>query len=178
MPLAENIVLVLQAFQVAFLLLHDWTPFGRLNDVRALRRTDSLRKIAVATAINTVPFAVGLIFSVQHAHDRRWPHWVRTYLWISYGLLFIGELQAWWIPYLGKPQPTRAAHYRELFGNTHAFLPARNGITPNTLHTVLHATTLLTLIALSGCNRRATNILRKDTVNGDATRRSFGRAQL
>ena len=70
------------------------------------------------------------------------------YLCISYGLLFIGELQAWWIPYFGKPQPTRAARYGELFGNTHSFLPARNGIVPNTLHTVLHATTLLTLIAL------------------------------
>ncbi len=148
MPLAEKLVLTLEVFQVAFLLLHDWVPLGSFTDLRALRRTDSLQKIALATVISAVPFVLGLIFSIQHAHDPRWPLWVRRYLWISYGLLVIGELQAWWIPYVGKPQPTRAARYRELFGNTHAFLPARNGIMPNTLHVVLHGTTLLTLIAL------------------------------
>jgi excisionase family DNA binding protein len=47
-----------------------------------------------------------------------------TWLWISYGLLFIGELTAWWIPYLFHSQPERAARYQAMFGATHAFLPA------------------------------------------------------
>ena len=43
----------------------------------------------------------------------------------------------------------RAARYRALFGGTHAFLPGRNGIVPNTLHVALHAATLATLPALA-----------------------------
>ena len=148
MPLAEGIVLSLETFQVAFLLLHDWVPLGRFSDIRALRRLEPMRKIVLATTLSSLPFVLGLVFSAIHAHDPRWPRWVRLYLWISYGWLFIGELEAWWVPYLLKPQPAKAERYQGLFGNTHAFLPARNGITPNTLHVILHATTLLTLIAL------------------------------
>ena len=123
-------MLTLELFQVAFLLLHDWVPLGRFSDIRALRRTDSMQKITLATVISSIPFVLGLVFSVQHVHNPRWPGWIRRYLWISYGLLFLGELQAWWIPYFGKPQPARAARCRKLFSNTQAFLPTRNGITP------------------------------------------------
>ena len=35
-----------------------------------------------------------------------------------------------------------------MFGRTHAFLPERIGIRPNTLHVILHAATLTTLILL------------------------------
>jgi hypothetical protein len=36
-----------------------------------------------------------------------------------------------------------------MFGNTHAFLPARNGVRPNTLHVILHASTLAMLVLLA-----------------------------
>ena len=71
-----------------------------------------------------------------------------TWLWISYGLLFIGELTAWWIPYLFHSQPERAARYQAMFGATHGFLPERNGIRPNTLHVILHIMTLTALVLL------------------------------
>lgn len=35
-----------------------------------------------------------------------------------------------------------------MFGNTHAFLPARNGIRPNTLHVILHLATLASVVIL------------------------------
>jgi hypothetical protein len=35
-----------------------------------------------------------------------------------------------------------------MFGTTHAFLPERNGIRPNTLHIILHMATLITLVLL------------------------------
>ena len=74
MPFAENIVLGLQILHVAFLLLHDWVPLGRFSDIGALRRTDSVQKIALSTAMSSIPFILGLIFSAKHAHDPRWPH--------------------------------------------------------------------------------------------------------
>jgi hypothetical protein len=35
-----------------------------------------------------------------------------------------------------------------MFGATHAFLPERNGVRPNTLHVILHLMTLTTLVVL------------------------------
>jgi dihydrodipicolinate synthase/N-acetylneuraminate lyase len=80
---------------------------------------------------------------------RTYPSWLFWWLWISYILLFIGELQAWWVQYFLAPDAVRAARYQVMFGNTHAFLPARNGIRPNTLHVILHAATLAILIVLA-----------------------------
>ena len=62
--------------------------------------------------------------------------------------MFAGELRAWWIPYLVTNEPVRAERYRKMFANTHSFLPPRNGIVPNTLHVILHAATLVMLLAV------------------------------
>jgi hypothetical protein len=67
---------------------------------------------------------------------------------VSYTLLFLGQIRAWWIPYLLRPEPTRAARYQIMFGNTHSFLPSRNGMVPNTAHILLHLATAATLIFL------------------------------
>jgi hypothetical protein len=128
-------------------LLHDWIPLGPLNDLRAVRAENSRRGLVIATLISTLPFAFGLAASI-HYRGRMYPEWLLIYLCVSYALLFLGELQAWWIPYLFVPQPARAARYEKMFGGTLSFLPARNGITPNALHVILHAATLATLVLL------------------------------
>jgi hypothetical protein len=145
---ARELLLALQALQVAILALHDWVPLGRLNDVRAIRAQSKLMHLFSVTAVQTLPFVVGLIASAALWHRQPYPDWLHAWLWVSYGLLFIGEVQAWWIPYLIRPQPQRAARYQKMFGSTHAVLPARNGLTPNTMHLILHIATLATLIAL------------------------------
>jgi hypothetical protein len=38
---AMVLLIILQAFHVGFLWLHDWIPLGRLNDVTAVQRQDS-----------------------------------------------------------------------------------------------------------------------------------------
>ena len=99
------------------------------------------------TVIQSLPFTIGLFESVAFARTGH-PHWVWSWLWISYGILFAGEVRAWWWPYLIRPEPERALRYRGMFGNTSAFLPERHGMVPNTLHVVLHAATAATLIML------------------------------
>jgi hypothetical protein len=140
----EIILVVLEAFQVIFLWVHDWIPLGRLNDVAAVRSQDSLRRLIVVTLIQSLPFTVGLAFSILY-FGRSYPHWLYDWIWISYGLLFIGQIRAWWIPYLIHAEPERAARYRVMFGNTHSFLPERNGLVPNTAHILLHLATAATL---------------------------------
>lgn len=141
-------LLLLEAFQVAFLWIHDWVPLGRLNDVAAARRQDGTSRLVAITLIQSVPYTLGLGFTA-HFLGGHWPGWVRNWLWISYGLLLVGQLRAWWVPYLLQPDPVRAERYRILFGRTHTFLPVRNGMVPNTAHILLHVATLATLIVLA-----------------------------
>jgi hypothetical protein len=143
----ETVLLALQAFQVAFLWLHDWIPLGRLNDVAAVRREDSLRRLITVTLVQSVPWSFGLAASLVYL-GRPYPAWLVDWLWGSYGVLFAGQLRAWWVPYLIRPEPRRAARYRRMFGNTHSFLPERNGTVPNTAHILLHLATAGTLLLL------------------------------
>jgi hypothetical protein len=143
-----NAVLVgLQAFQVFFLWVHDWIPLGRLNDVAAVRGQDTFWRLVRVTLIQSVPFTIGLFFSVRHFRGP-WPGWLTYWLWISYGILLAGQVRAWWVPYLLKPDPPRAKRFEKMFGNTHSFLPRRNGMVPNTAHILLHLATAATLAAL------------------------------
>jgi hypothetical protein len=143
----EQILLTLQAFQVLFLWFHDWIPLGRLNDVTAVRRHDTLARLVLVTLIQSVPFTIGLVYSARY-FGQPYPGWLDKWLWISYGVLFVGQMRAWWVPYLLKPEPARAERYRKMFGNTHSFLPRRNGIAPNTAHILLHLATAGTLLCL------------------------------
>ena len=141
-------LLGLQVFQVAFLLLHDWLPMPPLNNIAAQRATDPFRKRIVVLALNALPFVALLWGTINALQHHATSGALLVWLWVGYGLLFVGELNAWWIPYLLRPDPERAARYAQLFEGTHAFLRKRNGIRPNTLHVVLHMSTLLTLIVL------------------------------
>ena len=137
----------LQAFQVAVLWLHDWLPLPPLNDVAAVQAADGRARLLRVTVVQSLPFTVGLLGSLAALEGHR-PGWLGAWLWVSYGLLFAGELRAWWLPYLLREEPERAARYRALFGATHAFLPVRRGLVPNTLHVALHAATAATLALL------------------------------
>jgi len=144
----HSVLLALQCFHVLFLALHDWIPLGTLNDVNAVRATIPPRKLVTGTLISLVPFTIGLGASAVF-FGKAYPAWLFWWLWISYGLLFFGELKAWWIPYFFRSEPERAARYTSMFDGTHAFLPVRNGIRVNTLHAVLHVMTLITLVVLA-----------------------------
>jgi hypothetical protein len=144
---AEIALAALQIFQVIFLWAHDWISLGRLNDVRAVRNADSTLRLVLVTFIQSAPFTVGLIFSlINFGHI--YPHWLFSWLWISYGLLLLGQIRAWWIPYLVRREPERIARYQVMFGATHSFLPKRNGLVPNTAHILLNLATIATLVFL------------------------------
>ena len=148
MPAGVTAALIgLQASQVAILWTHDLVPLWPLNDTKAVRRSDTMGRLVRVTLIQSVPYTVGLVGSILNL-GCPWAGWLLPWLWISYGLLFAGELRAWWWPYLVRPEPARAARYRAMFGRTHAFLAERKGITPHTLHVVLHACTAATLVLL------------------------------
>ena len=146
MTAVDRVLLGLQAFHVAFLALHDFIPLGGWSDPAAAQRANGFARLVISTALSTAPFAFGLAESVRHAGG--YPGWLVRWLWWSYGLLFARELRAWWIPYLFGARQSLIDRYEVMFGRTAAFLPRRRGIQPNTLHVLLHAVTVLTLLAL------------------------------
>jgi hypothetical protein len=143
----EITFLALQTLVVTFLLFHDWIPLGRLNNLAAIRGQDTLLRRVFVTLLAAVPAAICLFLSVRH-FGRSYPDWLETWLWITYGVFIAGMLRAWWIPYLVLPDAERAARYQIIFAGTHSFLPRRNGIAPDTLHTLFHLVTLATLVVL------------------------------
>lgn len=145
---AMTALLVLQAFHVLFLALHDWVPLGRFSNVKAVREANPRGKLLKASLISTTPFAFALAASL-HYWDKRFPGWLMTYLWVSYIFLFVGELQAWWFPYFFGSKPERSERYQAMFGGTYSFLPPRHGIVPNTLHVILHVSTVALFAVLA-----------------------------
>jgi hypothetical protein len=143
----ETVLVGLQGFQVVFLWIHDWIPLGRLNDVVAVRSQDTLQRLVMVTLVQSVPWTLGFYFSLKY-FGHSYPYWLDWWLWISYALLLIGQVRAWWVPYLFRADPQRAGRYRVMFGNTHTFLPVRNGLVPNTAHILLHVCTAATLVVL------------------------------
>jgi hypothetical protein len=141
----EVVFLTLQGIVVLFLLLHDWIPLGRLNNLDAIRGRDSLGHRVYVTLLPLVPAAVCLYLSAER-FGQRYPMYVEWWLWVTYGTFVLGMLRAWWLPYLVLPDAKRAERYQAIFAGTHTFLPQRNGIAPDTLHTVFHAVVLVTLI--------------------------------
>ncbi len=143
----EITFLALQAVVVLFLLFHDWVRLGRLNNLAAIRNQDTLQHRVFVTLLPGVPAAIGLFFSAKY-FGQSYPHWLEMLLWVTYGVLLLRMLRAWWIPYLVLPDKERAARYQIIFANTHTFLPRRNGMAPDTLHTLFHLVTMATVLAL------------------------------
>lgn len=137
-----------QLYVVLFIALHDWIPLGRLSNLAGVRSADTTARLLRVTALSTLPYAIGLGGSVYYASSR-FPDWLMWLLWISYGAGVYGMLRAWWVPYLLVPDPVRAARYQQRFRDTHAFLPMRNGIRPDTLHVSFHALFLTSLVLLA-----------------------------
>jgi hypothetical protein len=142
-----DVFLACQLFVVLFIALHDWIPLGGLNNLKGVRSTDSKGKLMVVTALSTLPFAIGLVESAYYA-STRFPTWLVWLLWITYGGAMYGLLRAWYVPYLLVEEPARVTRYKKMFSRTHAFLPIRNGIAPNTLHVIFHAVLIATVILL------------------------------
>jgi hypothetical protein len=112
-----------------------------------VHKEDSLQRLATVTLVQCLPWSIGLFFSARY-FGHPYPGWLAMWLWITYVILFVGQLRAWWVPYLLKADPDRAQRYQRMFGNTHSFLPQRNGMVPNTAHILLHVATAATLLVL------------------------------
>lgn len=139
--------LVCQLYVVLFIGLHDWLPLGRLNNLAGIRAVDTKARLLLTTILSVLPFVIGLAGTLYYFASR-FPMWLIWFLWITYGLALYGVLRAWYLPYLVYRDAARVARYQERFADTHAFLPVRHGIRPDTLHVTFHAVLAATVALL------------------------------
>ena len=66
------------------------------------------------------------------------PHGVLILSALVYGLLTVGTLAAWWIPYIFGSYEKHKQGFIE-YKDTHHFLPPRgDNVIPNTMHVIMH----------------------------------------
>ncbi len=148
-PYVRFSLLALQAVQVAFLLLHDWVPLGRLTNLSAVRAADSRPRLLLVTFLSALPFMVLFALSCRYWNAPAWPSRLTTWLRYTYAVVLCGAFLAWWGPYLLWHSPERAARYRLRFAGTLKFLPERHGFAPDILHVCYHLCAVATLLLLS-----------------------------
>lgn len=128
-----------------FMLIHDWVPLGSLNNVQAIQLAHTKSELVQMTTIQTLSILIVIIIAVIYI-GKRYPIWAKLWLIIHLGCIMVGAIFAWWIPYFFGSSEERVGRYNFMFGDTHSFLPAMNGIVPNTIHVLFHLTLLLTWI--------------------------------
>jgi hypothetical protein len=120
------------------MLFHDWIPVSPFNDIEALQITDSNFYRLLGSSINGVTVLIPLIITITYYQQPFMPYFATITLIAFYGLLALGSIFSWWIPYLLGSSPEHKQAFRK-FKNTHCFLPKRgDNVVPNTLHIVLH----------------------------------------
>jgi len=131
--------LIIQCILFLFMILHDWVAFPPLTNLAALKKAHSFKFRLMGSFVNGILVLVPLIVTFL-SFGSPFPLWSRLLFTGIYGLLTIGTITAWWIPYFGGRYLIHGnqAGFEE-YRDTHSFLPPiGDHIVPNTLHVILH----------------------------------------
>ena len=91
----------------------------------AVRSQGTLLRLVAVALVQSVAFTFALLFSLLR-FPQPYPHWLYMGLSISYGLIFVGQIRASWIPSfsLGNRTCRRLSDdVQQMFSNTHHLLP-------------------------------------------------------
>lgn len=126
--------IIIQSILLLFMTLHDWIHLPPLTDIRAMEKHSSKRSRLINSFIFFLIVFVPLALTVFLGPTFR----VNIVLVALYGILTLGTLFSWWIPYFFGSSDQHKLDFAE-YKNTHHFLPARGAnVVPNTLHLLLH----------------------------------------
>ena len=131
--------IIIQCILFLFMALHDWINIPPLTNLPALRKAHSLQSRLIGSLINSILVLIPIIVTLVYMSSPL-PLWARLIFALIYGLITVGTITAWWIPYFGGGYLIHGngAGFEE-YRDTHAFLPARgDNVIPNTLHVILH----------------------------------------
>jgi len=128
--------IAIQIILLFFMTFHDWMHLPPLTDIREIEKHSTV----TGRMINSIIFFF-LIFiplSLTLFYQPNFPCWVSITITFIYGLLTLGTITSWWIPYIMGSSESHKQGFVE-YKSTHHFLPTRgDNVTPNTLHVILH----------------------------------------
>jgi hypothetical protein len=147
MNLVERGIGIAVLVQLVTFALHDTVPLGRWNNLGYFKREIPLGRRVRGSLQNSVTalavvgmFTMGWMRGGDSAGD-----W-RMALLITSGVLVYMEFRAWWQPYLFGSTPEEVRKLLPNWEGTYAFLPLKNGIRPNAMHCIMHASTLAAFV--------------------------------
>lgn len=116
--------------------LHDWIHIPPLTDIRELEKHSTKNGRILNSIIFFFLIFIPLLLTwVYRLH---FPLLVSATIATFYGLLTLGTVFSWWVPYMCGSSDEHKAGFAE-YRNTHHFLPKRGGnVIPNTFHVILH----------------------------------------
>lgn len=131
-----SLFIISQLILLPFITLHDWVHIPPLTDIRELEKHSTTLGRFINSLIYFLFIFIPLTLTV--IYREQYPFWVLI-CWVSlYGLLTVGTIFAWWIPYLFGSTEKHKQDFIEYQG-THHFLPKHgNNVIPNTMHVILH----------------------------------------
>ena len=133
--------------QLMTFALHDTVPLGRWNNLRRFRAEIPLQRRVTGSLANSVTAlaTVGMFYMGWLRGGKGDSDWQMA-LVITLGVLVYMEFRAWWQPYLFGASPEIVAKLLPNWERTYAFLPVRNGIQPNAMHCLMHASTVVAFV--------------------------------
>lgn len=135
----QNIILffiTLQTILLFIITLHDWIHLPPLTDIKELEKHHSKKERFINSTIFFFIVFIPLLLTWLYKSDLSL--WVLITLNCAYGLLTLGTILSWWVPYLFGSSIEHKKEFAEYY-NTHHFLPARgDNVIPNTFHVIMH----------------------------------------
>lgn len=126
----------LQCILLFLITLHDWIHLPPLLDIRELEKHHSKKERLITSSIFFTVVFIPLMLTWQY--QNHYSFWVLITLVVVYGLLTLGTIFSWWVPYFFGSSAAHKAAFSE-YQNTHRLLPARgDNVIPNTFHILLH----------------------------------------
>lgn len=128
--------ILLQVILLFFMTCHDWIHLPPLTDIRELEKRSTKKGRLINSTIFFFIVFIPLLLTLIYKPN--FPLWVLITIISFYGLLSLGTILSWWVPYFFGSSEKHKADFKE-YQNTHHFLPARgDNVIPNTLHVILH----------------------------------------
>jgi len=129
--------IALQIILLFFMTFHDWVHVPPLTNIREMEKHSTW----IGRLINSIIFFF-LIFIplfLTWKYQPNFPFWALLTIALFYGLLFLGTILSWWIPYFFGSYTEEFKKAFAEYENTHHFLPAiKDHVIPNTFHVMLH----------------------------------------
>ena len=132
-----QIFIILQIILFFFMTFHDWVHVPPLTDIRELEKHSTKKGRIISSIIFAVIVLIPLFLTWIYRVN--YPLWVLISITNFYGLLSLGTILSWWVPYFfGSYSEKHKAAFAE-YRHTHHFLPAiGDNVIPNTFHVILH----------------------------------------